>query len=93
MSEAGLDVMPFKAHACRMASTSKAVLLGVNIQEILDMGDWSNASTFKRFYFRSELDSSFSNKVLQLVSNTALNIHYYISRRFLKYNLRFYKGA
>jgi site-specific recombinase XerD len=39
MSEAGLDVMAFKAHSYRMASTSKAALLGVNIQEILDMGD------------------------------------------------------
>ena len=93
MSEAGLDVMAFKAHSCRMASTSKAALLGVNIQEILDMGDWSNAYTFKKFYFRSEVDSSFSNKVLQMVSNTALNMHYYISLRFMKYNLRFYEGA
>jgi hypothetical protein len=46
MSEAGLDVMAFKAYSCRMASTSKVALLGVNIQEILDMVDWSNASTF-----------------------------------------------
>jgi len=29
MSEAGLDVMAFKAHSCRMASTSKAALSGV----------------------------------------------------------------
>ena len=76
-----------------MASTSKAALLGVNIQEILDMGDWSNTSTFTKLYFRSEVDSSFSNTVLQLVSNTALNMYYYISLRLMKYNLRFYEGA
>ena len=93
MSEAGLDVMAFKAHACRMASTSKAALLGVNIPELLDMVAWSNASTFTRFYFKSELRSSFCNKVLQLVSNTAIYMHCYISRRFLKYNFRFYEGA
>ena len=81
MSDAGIDTSTFKAHSCRMASTSKAALAGVNMQEILDMGDWSNAATFQKFYFRSDCSNSFSNKVLHIVSISALNIHYYISRK------------
>ena len=33
-----------------MASTSKAKALGLRIEEIIEQGNWSNSSTFEKFY-------------------------------------------
>jgi len=55
---AGIDINKFKTHSTRRASTSKAKNLGVSISEILNMADWSNASTFKRFYYKPSCSQS-----------------------------------
>ncbi|CAG2247462.1 unnamed protein product [Mytilus edulis] len=72
MKLAGIDTAKFKAHSTRGSSTSKAKGQGVSISEILKIADWSNALTFKKFYFRPlQEDSSndqFSKKVLSLPS-------------------------
>ncbi|VDH93157.1 Hypothetical predicted protein [Mytilus galloprovincialis] len=75
MKLAGIDTTKFKAHSTRGSSTSKAKGQGVSISEILKIADWSNALTFKKFYFRPlQEDSSndqFSKKVLSLPSDTS----------------------
>lgn len=68
MNEAGIDTKKFKPHSCRMSATSKAMQTGVNLDEILNMADWSNAKTFKKFYFRPVGTESFAKNVLELVN-------------------------
>ena len=50
MQEAGIDMSKFKAHSTRSAAVSKVPLAGMSVNEIAKLGDWSNASTFYRFY-------------------------------------------
>ena len=47
---AGLDIGVYKAHSTRAAATSKADSLGLRIEDIVGQGNWSNRSTFERFY-------------------------------------------
>ena len=52
MQASGIDVSVFKAHSTRSASSSKAHSQGVSSVEILKIADWSNQSTFSKFYKR-----------------------------------------
>ena len=45
-SEAGIDTKIFKEHLTRSALTSKAGLAGLSVNEILERGSWTNASTW-----------------------------------------------
>ena len=50
-----------------MVSVSKAAMSGVSIEEILSKADWSNSSTFRKFYFRPNSTlpvDSYASKVL-----------------------------
>ena len=47
---ASIDTKTFTGHSYRHASSSKACYAGLPIQEILKQGNWSNRSTFERFY-------------------------------------------
>ena len=49
-SLSGIDTSHFTAHLTRSAATSSAYKSGVSIGEIMRVADWSQASTFKRFY-------------------------------------------
>ena len=69
--KAGVDVSEFKAHSFRAASTSAAANKGVPINFILQTADWTNASTFAKFYDRhnnildpEKMQSRFSQAVL-----------------------------
>ena len=53
-----------KAHSTWGASTSKAVLKGISVNEILNMADWSYANTFSRFYHRNPEKHQYSDAVL-----------------------------
>ncbi|KAK3101403.1 hypothetical protein FSP39_003322 [Pinctada imbricata] len=66
MTKSGIDTNKFQAHSCRMVSTTKAALCGASIEQIIDQADWSNASTFKKFYFRPNNveNASYSSRVL-----------------------------
>ena len=59
-TQAGVDTSIFKSHSVRGAATSAAAKASVPMQEILDMADWSNASTFQRFYYRPILSANFA---------------------------------
>ena len=52
MQAAGVDVDCFKPHSIRAASTSKAADKGLAVEEIMERANWSNPSTFKRFYYK-----------------------------------------
>ena len=49
---AGIDIGVYKAHSTRAAATSKADSLGLRIEDIVGQGNWSNKTTFERFYRR-----------------------------------------
>ena len=52
MKECGIDSSQFKAHSIRGASGSKARASGAPLEHILALGNWSNKTTFEKFYFR-----------------------------------------
>jgi hypothetical protein len=66
LSSAGIDTTIFKGHSTRSASTSKARLGGVSLEEILKMADWSGSSTFIRFYYRPTFKTTYARAVLSL---------------------------
>ena len=50
LSLSGIDTSHFTAHSTCSPATSSAYKSGVSIAEIMRVTDWSQASTFKRFY-------------------------------------------
>ena len=52
------------------ASTSAAAMLGISTNEILEATDWSNESTFQRFYYKPTDSSVFGKAVLSATNNT-----------------------
>lgn len=46
----GVDTSVFKPHSTRAASTSKALLHGVPLDNILDTAGWTQSSTFATYY-------------------------------------------
>ena len=69
LSKAGIDTSIFKAHSIRGASTSAAADAGISIPEILEAADWSNMSTFEKFYHRPNKKTQFGTSVLKSASN------------------------
>jgi integrase len=64
LQEANIDAT---AHSCRSASTSKALVKGVSVDQILKRATWANASVFRKFYDKTVLNHQvFSEKVLKL---------------------------
>lgn len=55
MTLSGIDTAKFQAHSARGASTSKANNKGVSLNEILDMADWTNVSSFNFFLLQTSL--------------------------------------
>ena len=46
ISRAGIDINIFKAHSVWGASASAAFNMGISLQEILDLADWSTDTMF-----------------------------------------------
>ena len=55
LKETGVDDDVFKRHSTHSASTSKACLSGISVDDILSPGSWSNESTWQKFYHRQVL--------------------------------------
>ena len=53
LKDAGIDTSLFSAHSTRSASTSKAMALGLSIEDILKRGNWSGKTTWQRHYHKS----------------------------------------
>ena len=64
---ANIDTKVFKGHSYRHASTSKAHFAGLSIEHIIDQGNWSNCSTFERFYHQPIVSGAkkFQNAILR----------------------------
>lgn len=64
----GIDINTYQAHSVRAASTSKTKSRGLSTNDILKMGNWSQESTWQKFYNKNIVtpakrfqDSLFSN--------------------------------
>ena len=55
MQNSGIDTTVFKPHSTRGASNSKALQMGMPLEQVLKRGQWSNAYTFFQYYYR-EID-------------------------------------
>lgn len=58
----------FKGHSVRGASTSAAKAAGLSIDTIISMADWTNKSTFNKFYYRPSLPVKYGTSVLSNLS-------------------------
>ena len=65
LKSAGIDTTIFKAHSFRGAGLSHAYQKGASIQEIVKAGNWSNVSTFNRFYNAPCNDSNIGKLILE----------------------------
>lgn len=72
MKESGVDTNLFAPHSVRGAATSAAAKLDVPMDTILQAAGWSNAETFRKFYFKdickekkSESTKEFGNTILK----------------------------
>ena len=55
LKEPGVDVDVFKGHSTRSASTSKACLSGISMDDILGRRSWSSESTRQKLYNKQGL--------------------------------------
>ena len=64
LQEAGIDVTIFQAHSTRAASSIKAALSGLTVEEIMSAADWSSKGTFQKFYYKPSHSAAFGTAVL-----------------------------
>ena len=66
LAMACINTEVFKAHSTRAASSSKSEVTGISLTDIIKQGQWSQSSTFQRFYRKSikEYDSNFQSGIL-----------------------------
>ena len=57
LSLSGIDTSQFSAHLTHSASTPTAFKSGVPISDIMKVADWTQTSTFKKFYLKPIKDS------------------------------------
>ena len=48
----GVDIKMLKAHSLRAAVTSKVSNLGLQLKDILENGNWTQESTWQKFYHK-----------------------------------------
>ena len=66
----GINTESFSAHSTRAAASSAAAGAGVALKDIMNAADWTNESTFKKFYHKPVFSASFGRGVLGLSSIT-----------------------
>ena len=64
----------FRAHSARGASTSAAAVAGVSTPKILEAADWSNRSTFERYYCHPQNRNNFGSTILQSAQTCKVDI-------------------
>ena len=55
LKETGIDVDVSKGHSSSSASTLKACLSGISVDDILSRGSWSNESMWQKLYHKQVL--------------------------------------
>ena len=63
LHRSGIDTKIYGAHSFRAASTSRAKLKAVPVQEILEKAGWSNERTFSKFYDKKILNQLSSSNL------------------------------
>ena len=65
---ADIDTKTFQAHSLRGASTSRALLKGLSVKEVIDHGRWARESTWQKFYHRpvDSASKKYQDSVLKL---------------------------
>ena len=58
LNSAGVNTQKFNAHSLRSASSSKVANLGLKLVDILENGNWTNESTWQRFYHKRVASAS-----------------------------------
>jgi len=67
MKAAGINLAKFKTHSTRSASTSKASLCSVPLDQIMSAAGWTSATTFARFYNKPiDVNNGFADNFLSL---------------------------
>ena len=64
MQLTGVDTAIFKGHSVRGAVATEAAKQDFSIPDILQFADWSQASTFTKFYYRPQFDTSPGRAIL-----------------------------
>ena len=64
LQKTGVDTLVFQAHSTRAASSTKAVLSGLTVKEIMSAADWSSKGTFQKFYYKPSYSATFGSAVL-----------------------------
>ena len=67
----GIDTESFSAHSTRAAASSAAARARVTLKDIMNAADWTNESTFKKFYHKPVFSASFGRGVLGLRASPA----------------------
>ena len=65
LKQSRINVEHFKAHLARSASSSKAQMSELPVEQILKRGNWSSKSTWQKFYKNIEEDKTFKQAVLE----------------------------
>ena len=64
MQLAAIDTSLFKGHSIRGTVTTEAARQGFSIPDILQFADWSQQSTFIKFYYGPQFNPSAGRAVL-----------------------------
>jgi len=64
LQSAGLDTSRFTAHSVRMAAVSKAIEMGIPLEEIMLHGRWRSEKVFRVFYERSRRKGVVSTAIM-----------------------------
>ena len=67
----GINTESFSAHSTRAAASSAAARAGVALKNIMNAADWTNESTFKKFYHKPLFSASFGRGVFGLQASPA----------------------
>ena len=83
MKEARIDTSIFKAHSCRGAAVSAAKNHGLAVADVMKITDWSQETTFTRYYYRADKEDHLGQTVLRqkihiIMYYTTSNIHCYM---------------
>ena len=55
----GINTESFSAHSTRAAASSAAARARVALKDVMNAADWTNESTFKKFYNKPAFSASF----------------------------------
>ena len=73
LTDSRIDMLRFKPHSTRAASTSAASNASASLDDILHTAGWSSESTFAKFYNKPIVkENIFADKVLSTVSSTTV---------------------